>query len=191
MAAVALGCLAVWLIPVELFVEFFREQAPESAPADAVESQIDLQVRLRWLNPILGSTLGPLITVGVLLFVFNVLMGGTARFVQLFSATVHAWILPGLGALATVPLQRRTGEFDTYLGLHLLAPGLEDGFLLYFLQGLNVWGIWTAVLLGLAAGRIYDRISERTGIVTVLSLYFLLGLGGAGIRVLVGAATGA
>lgn len=187
-ASLALGCVAIWLIPVDLFAEFFRGQVPESAPPEAVESQIDLQVRLRWLNPILGSILGTLITAGVLLFVFNVLMGGAARFAQLFSATVHVWILPALGALATVPLQRATGDFETYLGLHLLTPGLEEGFLLHFLQGLNIWGLWAAVLLGLAAGRLYDRFSERTGIVTVLSLYVLLALGAAGVRTLFGAA---
>lgn len=187
-ASLALGCLAIWLIPVDLFAEFFRDQVPESAPPEAVESQVDLQVRLRWLNPILGSIFGTLITAGVLLFVFNVLMGGAARFVQLFSATVHVWILLALGALATVPLQRKTGEFETYLGLHLLTPGLEEGFLLHFLQGLNIWGLWAAVLLGLGAGRLYDRFSERTGIVTVLLLYVLLALGTAGVRTLFGAA---
>lgn len=184
LAAVGLGLLSVWLLPVELFEDFFRSGLPPDAPADAAEAQVQMQVTFRWLNPVLGVVIGSLVTAGVLLFVFNPILGGSARFRQLFSATTHAMIIPALGGLLTVPLQRATGDFETMLAFHLLFPDLEPGFLLYLLQGMSLFGLWAAVVLGIGMGRIYDEISESTGVSTVVTLFVLLVTAGAGLRAL-------
>lgn len=184
LAAVGLGLLSTWLIPVELFQDFFRSGLPPDAPADAAEAQVRMQVTLRWLNPVLGVIIGSLVTAAVLLFVFKPILGGSARYRQLFAATTHAMIIPALGGLLTVPLQRATGDFETMLAFHLLFPDLEPGFLLYLLQGTSLFGLWAAVVLGIGMGRIYDEISESTGVSTVVTLFVLLVMAGAGLRAL-------
>lgn len=182
--SLGLGLLAIWLLPVELMQDFFRAQLPAEAPPEVLERQVAMQTSLRWINPVVGVVLGSLITAGVLLFVFNPILGGSARYRQLFAATTHAMIIPAVGGVLTVPLQRATESFQTMMSLHLLAPDLDAGFLLFFLQGMNLFGLWAAVVLGVGMGRIYDDVSERTGVVTVLGLFVLLVAAGAGMRTL-------
>lgn len=184
LASIGLGLLAVWLLPVELVEDFFRSRLPAEAPAEVAERQVQAQVRLRWINPVLGTLIGSLIAAGLLLFVFNPILGGSARFKQIFAATAHAMIIPAVGGLLTVPLQRATGDFETMLALHLLVPDLDPGFLLFFLQGMSLFGLWAAVVLGIGMGRIYDEVSESTGVSTVVTLFVLLVAAGAGLGAL-------
>jgi hypothetical protein len=180
--AVALGFLVIFLIPEEIYRSFLMEQAPPDVPADALEQQLDMQMGFRFVGPALFIPLGGVITAGILLFLYNLILGGDGSFRQLFAATSHALIIPQVGGLLTVPLQIGTGEFETSLGLHLLAPGLDPGFLQFFLQGLNVFVLWSAVVLGIAVSRIYRRQSAGSAVTVVVGMYVAFALAGAAVR---------
>lgn len=168
---VAVGAATTWLMPEELL----REAATANMPADAPAEQVETAARFARVGGYVGSVLGPPVSVaavaGVLLFGFNVVLGGAARYRQLVAATAHALLVPTLGGLLVLPLMIASGDPGTALALHLLVPGLEEGFLYRFLHGLNVFGLWAAALLGLAASRLYPRRSFVGSAAGVIALY--------------------
>lgn len=168
---VGVAVVSTWLMPEELL----RSAVTANMPADASPDQVETAAGFARISGYVGSVIGPPLTVaavaGLLIFVFNVVLGGAARFRQLFSVTAHAMMLPTLGGLLVLPLMIESGDPQTALALHLLVPGLEEGFLYRFLHGLNVFGLWTAVLLGLAVDRLYPRRSFRASAAVVLGLY--------------------
>jgi hypothetical protein len=180
--AVAVAVAATLLVPEELFREFMLSQMPADAPADAVQSQVDAQVRFRWVPPLVGMPLGAAITAGILLFIYNLLLGGEGRYRQLVAVSSHALLIPAVGEMVTVPLRIQTQSFETSLALHLLAPGLEEGFLLFFLQGLNVFALWASVVIGVGVSRVYPRSSAGSASAVVVGLFLALAAGGAALR---------
>lgn len=170
---VAVASLAVTLvIPEELMREAFIAQAPADAPAE----QIDTMMRIgRWTG-VAAAVVGPFLIAGILggclLFLYNMVLGGTATFVQLFSAAAHAMFVPMVGGLITTPLAIAAGDLNTALALHLLVPGLgAETYMYRFLHGLNVFSLGTAVVLGIAVSRLYPRRSAGSAAFTLVGLY--------------------
>lgn len=168
---VATAVLTTFLLPEELL----REAATASMPEDATAEQVETAARFARIGGYAGSVVGPPLSVaavaGVLLFFYNLVLGGAARYRQLVAVTGHALLIPTLGGLAMVPLLIATGDPQTALAMHLLVPGLEEGFLFRLLRGLGVFGLWTSVLLGLAVSRVYPERRFGTSAGVVLALY--------------------
>ena len=184
---VAVAVVSTWIMPEEIL----REAATVNMPEDASPEQVESAVGFARIAGYIGSVIGPPVAVavvaGVLLFVFNVVLGGAARYVQLFSATAHAMLITTLGGIVVLPLVLSSGDPQTALALHLLLPGVEEGFLYRLFHGLNVFGLWAATLLGLAVSRIYPARTFGGAAGAVLGMYVatkllwavLGGLGGA------------
>lgn len=184
---VVVALISTWIMPEEIL----REAATVNMPEDASPEQVESAVGFARIASYIGSVIGPPVAVavvaGVLLFVFNVILGGAARYVQLFSATAHAMLITTLGGILVLPLVLSSGDPQTALALHLLLPGVEEGFLYRLLHGLNVFGLWAATLLGLAVSRIYPGRTFGGAAGAVLGMYVatkllwavLGGLGGA------------
>lgn len=184
---VVVAVASTWFMPEELL----QQAAAANMPADASAEQMETAARFARIGGYVGSLLGPpvavLLIAGMLLFCFNVVLGGAAEFRQLVSVSAHALLVPTLGSLLVLPLMIAANDPGVALALHLLVPGLEEGFLFRLLHGLNVFGIWAAVLLGLAVSRLYPRRSFGPSVTVVLGVYvgmkvawaFLGGLFGA------------
>lgn len=175
----AAGAVTTWLMPDELL----REAATMNMPADAPPEQVETAARFARIGGYAGAALGPpvltAVVAGLLLFVFNVVMGGAARFRQLFAATAHVLLVPALGGLLVLPLMIANNDPQTALALHLLVPGLEEGFLYRLLHGLNVFGLWATVLLGLGVSRIYEGRGFGGSTAVLLALYVGMKIGWA------------
>lgn len=175
----AAGAVTTWLMPDELL----REAVTMNMPADAPAEQVETAARFARIGGYAGAALGPpivtAIVAGLLLFVFNVVMGGAARFRQLFAVTAHSLLIPAVGGLLVLPLMIANNDPQTALALHLLVPGLEEGFLYRLLHGLNVFGVWTTVLLGLGVSRVYDDRGFGGSAAVLLALYVGMKLGWA------------
>ena len=171
LALVALSVLSAFLIPQEVYVQAFASQAPADAPSEAVRQQAELFYGLRFVFAVLAPPLVVAIIAGVSLFVFNVILGGRATFRQLFALSAHAFLIPTVGGLLTIPIIRATGDLQSSLSLHLLVPGLEEGFLHRLLQGTNVFSLWACVVLGIGVERLYDERGLRGAVGTFLGLY--------------------
>lgn len=176
---VALSVLTAYLIPEEAYVQAFLDQAPPDAPEEVARQQAELFYGLRYLFAVLAPPVIVAVIAGLLLFVFNVVLGGEAGFGQLFSASVHAFLVPVVGGLLTVPIIRATGDVQTALSLHLLVPGLEEGFLHRLLRGMNVFSLWACGLLGVAVDRLYPDREVGAAVGIVLGLYLAWKLAGA------------
>ncbi|MEE9208057.1 MAG: YIP1 family protein [Gemmatimonadota bacterium] len=188
--AVGVGIAIVALIPLELIEEMMMAQVPADATPEqmeAMESQAGLAGVLRWLGPAVFQPIMLLIIAVFLLLVFNLLMGGEASFKQLFAFTTHANLIGIVGGLVTLPLILARGSLDTAMSLGLLAPGMDSGsFAFKFLNGLNLFGIWTAVVLGIAMSRLYPKVSTGTAVGILLGTYVVIKFIGAAIGGLAG-----
>lgn len=157
---VALAVASVFFTPEQILQEAFRSQmGPEASEAD-VERALGIARPLSYVSAVLGPLLTTAFLGGFLYFVYTLVLGGEGRFGQLFSVSAHAMLIPTVGGLALLPLMAATGDPEVRLALHLLVPGLDpDGYLHALLRGLNVFGLWTAVVLGVGVAAVYRRQS--------------------------------
>jgi hypothetical protein len=178
LVSIAVGLLIQFAIPEELF----REAVMAGLPADATPEQVEATENslpvLRvfgWAMTVAGPFLLFALIAGLLKLLYSVLLGGAATFKQLFSATAHAQIINAVGALIVLPLILATGDLRSTLSLHLLVPGMErEGWLFGFLNGLNLFGMWTMIVLGIAVSRIYPKVSATSAIGVLMGAYVLL-----------------
>lgn len=170
LVVIALYVVMGLLMPESVIVELMQLQ---SGQQELTPEQMAIPIAIWRYTQWLGVIFSVLVTAGFLILVYNVLLGGEARFRQLFSAACHAMILAAAGGIITAFLSRRSGEFET-LGLNLLIPGLSEGFLSRFLQGMGVFSIWVAIVLGIAVSRIYPKRSPvvATGLLLVITAVF-------------------
>lgn len=168
---VALSVLSAFLVPEEVYLEAFASQAPADAPDEAVRQQAELFYGLRFVFAVLAPPVVVTVIAGVILFVFNVVLGGRATFGQLFSLSTHAFLIPTVGGLLTIPIIRATGDLQSTLSLHLLVPDLGEGFVRRLLMGTNVFSLWACVVLGIGIERLYDERGVRGAVGTILGLY--------------------
>ncbi|MCG8467200.1 MAG: YIP1 family protein [Gemmatimonadetes bacterium] len=189
-ALIALGVLFQFVQPESLQVAAIEAFAPEGVdPEELVRSP-----------SLVSTTLGALIftpaftalIAGMLLLNYNVVMGGEGTFRQLFSAATHAQFVNMAGAYVILGLAF-LGSDQLVLSPALLLPDLGAGFLGRFVGSINVFAVWTCVVLGIAVHRIYPKRSVAGAAVYLLVLYLVLvGLGAAFAGALMGlAASGA
>lgn len=155
---VAVTVVGNLLLPEELLRQMAQSQLPADADPQSLEGSVGWLRTFSIVGAIVFTPLWTALVAGYLILVYNVLLAGEASYRQLFSATVHALVVLTLGGLLTLGLMVARGEVGVALALHLLLPGLEsDGWAYAFLHGINVFGVWTAVVLGVAVSRLYPR----------------------------------
>lgn len=170
---IVVGVVAGFLVPEEAW----RSMIADQMPPDADPEQIEGTVRF-WstVGPVLGVILTPVsiaLVAGLLILAYNVVLGGEASFRQLFSATTHAYVILTVGGLVGLGLLAATGE-QQVMSPALLLPEMGEGYLARFLERINIFALWTIVVLGIAVSRIYPKRSAGGGIAYLLVLYLLL-----------------
>lgn len=174
--SIALQLLIPVVVPEEIrraateaqFEAFVQDPAVLEQQVDAVMSQgpIGGIVTVIIATPIFLSLIA-----GLLLIAFNVIMGGEASFRQLFSAAAHANYIGTAGGIVSIGLMAVGAEMVT------LTPGLflpeMEGFIGRFLNGINVFSVWTCGVLGVAVSRFYPGRSVAAGTTYLLVLYLI------------------
>lgn len=160
---IALTLLASVLVPDELV----REAALAQAGGEADPEEIDRMMRtwmpvFRYGGSLVGPVLQTVVVAAFVVLIYNLALGGEASFRQAYAVTCHALLIAAVGSLLTVPLIVASGDLETALSLHLLVPGLEEGSVLFnALRGMNVFGLWSGVVLGVGVSEIYPSRSAR------------------------------
>ena len=127
-----------------------------------------------------------LVLAGVLFVVFSAILGGEARFRQLFAVVVHAGAISTLQAAFTGPLNYVRGTMTSATNLAVLAPAVDEGsFAGRVLGGTDVFLIWYCVVLAIGLGILYRR-RTRPIAVGLLAVYALIVLAAAGVVSLLG-----
>lgn len=139
-----------------------KTDLPEERREEILES-----VESRFENPMFllfvpGSQLILLLLVsGFLLFIGNILLGGTTSYLKMLNA--YAWtmmvVIPG--SLITVPLILAKGSMDVSIGLGVFTSSETGAFVKTFLSSFELFGLWqlwlssvaVAVLAGVETGK--------------------------------------
>ena len=160
---IVLGLVVQALIPAELIREMALSSLPSDAPPEqvaAVEQFMGVSNIIRWVGTVVFPILMILFVSGFILLVWNAILGGEAAFPAVLACTAHSYIVWAAGGLITMPLVLARQDLRTTFSLHLLTPWLDSGTYAYrFMAGLNLFGIWTMILLGVAVSRLYPKVS--------------------------------
>ncbi|WP_420448661.1 YIP1 family protein [Candidatus Palauibacter sp.] len=177
--SVALQFLTPVIVPEEVLRRAAEARMADFVPAGTdpavVEQQVDAAVSPGAAGVIWAVVATPILLsmiAGLLLIAFNVIMGGEASFKQLFSATAHAMYIYTAGGIVAIGLMAVGAEMTT------LTPGLflpeMEGFIGRFLNGINIFSVWTCGVLGVAVSRFYPGRSVAAGTMYLLALYLIL-----------------
>jgi hypothetical protein len=117
-----------------------------------------------------------LVTSGILLGIFNALMGGDATFKQVLSVVSHAGLITALQTAFSMPLDyvRETMSSPTTLGVFV--PFLDEkSFLSLLLGTIDLFHIWWLVTLSIGLAVLYRRRTGgvATGLFTVYGVIIL------------------
>jgi Yip1-like protein len=134
---------------------------------------------------IAGATLilGPLASVivsGILMLIFSTLMGGSARFKQVYAVVAHAGVVSSLsgilGAALIMAGAPPSGTTPPGANLAIFVPMLEEtSFVTRFLGSIDLILVWWLITLSIGLGVLYRR---KTGGIatTLLAIYVVIAL---------------
>jgi len=175
LVVIGLGSVVQALIPAELIREMALSGLPSDASPEqvaAVEQFMGVSNVIRWMGTIVFPLLLMLFVSGFILLVWNAILGGEAAFKAVLACTAHSYIVWAAGGLITMPLVLARQDLRTTFSLHLLTPWLDSGTYAYrFMAGLNLFGIWTMILLGVAVSRLYPKVSAVSASTVMIVAY--------------------
>ncbi|MBU0519958.1 YIP1 family protein [bacterium] len=115
-----------------------------------------------------------LLVSAILLFVANILMGGHAKYAEVFSVFTWTGLVGVIGSIVRMFLASSAGTMEVYLSPAILMSGTaEETFLFKFLAGLDVFIIWRVILMAIGLTAIY-KFSFTKSFVTLALLYLLM-----------------
>ena len=117
--------------------------------------------RARYTTPIAQLVIIPvvmLIGAGILLGIFNALLGGDARFKQVFAILVHSSLISALQNTFARPINYVNATMSSPTTLGALMPFLDEKtFLARFLGMIDLFQIWGTLSLAIGLGVLYKR----------------------------------
>ena len=119
---------------------------------------------------------------GILLGVFNALLGGDATYKQVFAIVSHAGLITVLQTIVALPLDYVTETLSSPTTLGVFAPFLDEtSFLARLLGTIDLFQIWWLVVLAIGLGVLYKR---RTGPIatSLLTVYAVIIVAIAAVR---------
>ena len=119
---------------------------------------------------------------GIALAIFNAILGGDARFKQVFAIVVFSGVILAVGAIFVLPLDYARETMSSPTTLSVFLPFLEENsFLARFLGSIDLIRVWWFVSLSIGLAVLYRK---RTGpiAVTMLVVYAVIALVVAAIQ---------
>ena len=193
-----LGALLVVLVlTVGVSVAFFSTEVGRNAMLDQQDRAMQqfgvrmsdaqyaqMQARMQGPAALVFTSLGtfffvPLVAVGasgIVIAVFNAVLGGNATFKQVFAVVVHAQFLSALQSLFVFPMDYAKESLSSPTSLTVFLPFLDEGsFAARSLGSIDLFRIWFIVNLAIGIGVLYKR--RTTPIATsLLAVYAVIAL---------------
>lgn len=190
----ALGENPAWF-PMALFVAVGAGAAIGSLPDGFWEAQmeasgeevVDGAATIASIAAGVGSTVVflviPLVLSALTYVIFVFMRGDNATFKQHLSVISHAGIVSLAGLAVALPLWIRSGSFEEVLSIGTFFPFLPDGFLYYFLNQFQLFGLWAIVVAGIGLAALDERRSAGPTIAVLMVIQVIWALVGAGCAV--------
>jgi len=117
-----------------------------------------------------------LVFAGILFAIFNAALGGEASFKQVYSVYIHSGVISVVSAMLTGVVNYFSGRAGSVANLGALLPMLpEKSFLANLLGTVDIFIIWSLIVLAIGLGVLYKRRTQPIAI-TFFSLYAVIAL---------------
>jgi len=131
----------------------------------------------------IGALVSPVVWAAIagLLFALMTVMGGNARFKQVFAVTVHSSAVSALGGLFATPINYLRETTTGVTNLAVFFPMLpEGGFLARLLGTVDLFLVWWVLVLAIGLAVLYRRKTAGVAI-ALFSIYAVIAIGYAAI----------
>lgn len=117
--------------------------------------------RARYTTPLSQVIVLPLmatIVAGVLIGIFNAILGGRATFKQVYAVVVHSGVITMVSQLFSLPLAYARGSMSGATNIGVFFPFLDErSFAARLLGSIDLFMIWWLVSLSIGLGVLYRR----------------------------------
>jgi hypothetical protein len=128
------------------------------------------------VGTIVALPLAALVVAGILIGVFNVVLGGDATFVQVFAVVVGSGVIVAFRGLFAAPLDYARETLSSPTNLNAVLPFFEDNtFGARLLGSIDLFVVWWMVSVAIGMGVLYQRRTTPIA-ATLLSVYVAIGL---------------
>ena len=143
---------------------------------DRIEAtrQGPMRIVYSYIVPIIAVGLIFSVVSAIFLFIGNVILGGKARYVQIFSVYGYSYLIIAiLGSIVKLPLIIKQHTIEVNMSPMVFFEGAEKGTALYnFLSSFDIFTLWFLVIFGIGFAVIY-RFSQLKGIVSVFIAWLI------------------
>jgi hypothetical protein len=120
-----------------------------------------------------------LLFAGILFAIFNAGLGGEASFKQVYSVYIHSGVIGVVSAAVSGVVNYFSGHAGSVANLGALLPMLpEKSFVANLLGTVDIFIVWSVVVLAIGLGVLYKRRTQPIAI-SLLSVYAVIALGWA------------
>ncbi len=114
----------------------------------------------------------------IILFIGNIILGGEAKFLQIFSMFCWGGLIGTLGYLIRLPLSLSKMTMDIAMGPAIIFPaGSEEQILYKLASAMDIFILWRMAMIAIGFAAIY-RISQAKSYATIGGMYALMVLAG-------------
>jgi hypothetical protein len=148
--------------------------------SDAAYQKLEEGLDRAAITSVIGQAIGlpivALVISGILLAIFNAIMGGNATFAQVFAIVSHSAVVVTLAQLFGLPLAYARETMSGATNLAVFLPFLDDAsFLARFLGSIDLFYIWWMVSLSIGLGVLYRKRTAPIA-VSMLVVYAAIAL---------------
>lgn len=160
-------------------IERFMGQPPTDDQMAAIEKRAPYQGYISLVGSLVVMPIICAVEAGVFFLIFNVILGGTATFKQVYAVVTHGALITVLGLAVAVPIQFARGVISMTgpANLGVLFPMLpENSVLSSFLGTIDFFRVWWVVTIAIGLGVLYRRPTRGIAL-TLFGLYLVIALG--------------
>ncbi len=152
---------SIGVLPAEAWERMMQEQFAQSGQQmpDEMPFGGNLFRIIGVASALFGIFIWAFILSGLVMLLFTFFMGGDGTYKQFLSVVSHSTLISALGAVVTTPLKIAKLDPQLTLSLGTFVPFLEEGYLLRFLNMMDLFGLWGFAILAVGITTIDPRRS--------------------------------
>jgi hypothetical protein len=147
-----------------------------------MEAGIDRAAYTTPISQIIAIPLVLAIVAGILLGLFNALLGGDAKFKQVYAILTHASLITALQTIFAIPLDYVRQTLSSPTSVLALLPFVDEGtFFGRLASSIDLFQIWGTLSIAIGLGVLYKRRTAPIAI-SLYAVYFVIIAAVAAIR---------